>query len=284
MNKERFEYEMSKLDPMAQIRFQLQHMNFLKEETKAKTDVKTNTVPCEKEKQCCDHPQIVYIETGHDEVCQNCGIANHCGPKLFSGQHHFEDMSNISCLVTNRTYYKRETHFRRLLRDFQGGHVKTPQAIWDALRDETERPITVANILKVLKEYKWVRFYNHAKYYASVLRKKFALPCLSSEQQLRLMNRFMAYSNAFDCWKVQSRTKRNNFLSYSLLLFNLCKELKYNHVLAYIKLPKGRRTIIAQNEIWKILQTHYVKDTTYQLPYSLPHEEDIHEADLEEED
>lgn len=206
----------------------------------------------------CEDPDIVYVESCHDNVCRNCGIAHHMASEPMGNVKHFEELSHI-CVASDRVYYKRENHFKRLLRDFQGGRVKVPQDVLETLRIEAQRPYTAKSIKEVLKYYQWVRFYNQANYLAQKLGGDIQRPYLSSEDVRCFLLRFRQYSFAFDDLKRDQKSSRSNFLSYNLVFYNLCKELDYPFLLKYIELPKGRRTVLNQNKVWDELKARLPK-------------------------
>lgn len=207
-------------------------------------------------RKCCDNPRFVLDENCHDQICTNCGDANHCGALTIGTRClHFETVvfGSTAC----KAVYKRITHFRRYLRDLQGGLVNVPKAIIDDVRCHVPEAPTSAAVLQFLRHRRYMRYYSQARFISQVLGNKDRCPNLTSDESIQLVRLFMRYSVAFDRYKEDGNGKRKNFLSYNFVFQKLATELGYTHFLPYVKPLKCAKTVADQEAIWTKLSLYF---------------------------
>lgn len=207
-------------------------------------------------RKCCDAPCFVLDENCHDQICTNCGDANHCATLTISNRClHFETVEFGR--VSYKAIYKRATHFKRYIRDIQGGPVNVPKRIMAEIREHVPGAPSHSAVLEYLRHKRYMRYYGQVRFIAQALGGK--EPCLyiTSNQSIQLMNLFLRYSTAFDRYKRGGEIKRKNFLSYNFILHKLSGELGYDHILPYIKTLKCPKTRIEQEGIWNKLPLYF---------------------------
>lgn len=205
---------------------------------------------------CCANPCFVIDENCHDQICTNCGDANHCATLTVGTRCiHFE--TAVYGTVSSKAVYKRVTHFKRYLRDLQGGVVNVPEKLLEDVRAHVPCNPTAAAVLQFLRHRRYMRYYNQSRFIAQKLGSTQNCPMLSSSQTMQLTRLFLKYSSAFDRFKQKEMPARKNFLSYSFILRKLLKELQYHDVLPYVKKLKCTKTRLEQEAIWAKLPQYF---------------------------
>jgi hypothetical protein len=205
-------------------------------------------------RKCCDNPEFVLDENCHDQICVNCGDANHCATLTIGRNLHFEAIATATFYT--KAVYKRITHFRRILRDIQGGNVVVPKRILEDVRSHVLPPVTEKGVLLYLHEKRYMRYYSQSRFIAQCLGSTEESPALTSEQMISLTRLFLKYSEAFDEYKRSdegAKYPRKNFLSYTFILHELCEELGYTELLQFIRPLKCKKTRVAQAYVWSQL-------------------------------
>ena len=207
---------------------------------------------------CCEAPDYVIDENNHDQICRNCAVARNCGIITVGRVKHME---TLDCLaIVHQVFYKRITHFKRLLRDIQGAWVPIPPAIIADVRRHVMCPPTTKGVLLYLKQKRYMRYYGQARFIAKCLGDNSASPTINDADMRLLSNAFLKKSTAFDRFK---RSKegvacgRKNFLSYNFILQKLCEENGLYHLTAFLSPLKCFKTRNAQQEIWERLPFYY---------------------------
>jgi Poxvirus Late Transcription Factor VLTF3 like len=153
--------------------------------------------------------------------------------------------------------YKRINHFNEWLAQFQAKEsTDIPQEVYDAILLELKKErITQFNGLKqtkikeILKKIKFNKYYEHIPHIINRLNGQNA-PVMSREVEEKLRYMFKEIQPSFQkhCPK-----GRNNFLSYSFVLYKFCELLELDHYLACFPLLKNRDKLYAQDKIWKLI-------------------------------
>lgn len=210
-------------------------------------------------RKCCDDPRFVMDENCHDQICTNCGDANHCATLTIGNRClHFETIAFGR--VSVKAVYKRITHFRRYLRDLQGGVVNVPRAIVEDVRRHVPPAPSAEAVLAYLRHRRHMRYYSQARFISQALGNRDECVDLTSDETYQLIRRFMRYSTAFDRYKATGEIKRKNFLSYSFILSKLAGELGYARIVPYIRPLKCAKTRAEQEAIWTKLPLHFYPD------------------------
>ena len=151
--------------------------------------------------------------------------------------------------------YKRINHFNEWLAQFQAKEsTDIPQGVYDAILLELKKErITQFNKLKpskikeILKKIKHTKYYEHIPHIINRLNGQNA-PVMSREVEEKLRYLFKEIQPSFQqhCPK-----GRNNFLSYSFVLYKFCELLELDHYLPCFPLLKNRDKLYVQDKIWK---------------------------------
>jgi len=153
--------------------------------------------------------------------------------------------------------YKRINHFNEWLAQFQAKEsTEIPENIFQAIIEELtkERITNLENIKpskvrEILKKLKCTNFYEHVPYILNRINGKNA-PVMSREVEEKLRFMFKEIQSSFvkHCPK-----NRNNFLSYSYVLYKFCELLELDEYLQCFPLLKNRDKLYVQDKIWQLI-------------------------------
>jgi len=153
--------------------------------------------------------------------------------------------------------YKRINHFNEWLAQFQAKEsTEIPQEVFDQILVELkkERIIDVqgikqTKIREILKKLKLNKYYEHVPHIINRLNGQNA-PIMNREVEEKLRYMFKEIQPSF---QKHCPTDRNNFLSYSYVLYKFCELLELDEYLPCFPLLKNRDKLYAQDKIWELI-------------------------------
>ena len=151
--------------------------------------------------------------------------------------------------------YKRINHFNEWLAQFQAKEsTEIPQEVFDSILVELkkERMLNSGNIKKeklrdILRKLKLNKYYDHIPHIINRINGQNA-PVMSRETEEKLRYMFKEIQPSFQKHKPAGR---NNFLSYSYILYKFCELLELDEYLPCFPLLKNRDNLYKQDKIWE---------------------------------
>jgi len=151
--------------------------------------------------------------------------------------------------------YKRINHFNEWLAQFQAKEsTDIPQNVFDSILVELkkERIIDTNNIKgvkirEILKKLKLNKYYEHVPHIINRLNGQNA-PIMNREIEEKLRYMFKEIQPSFQKY---CPAGRNNFLSYSYVLYKFCELLELDEYLPCFPLLKNRDKLYIQDKIWE---------------------------------
>jgi hypothetical protein len=151
--------------------------------------------------------------------------------------------------------YKRINHFNEWLAQFQAKEsTEIPQEVYDAILVELKkerimdfRTLKASKVKEILKKLKFNKYYEHIPHIINRLNGQTgAVMSREIEEKLRYMFKEIQPSFQTHCPK-----DRNNFLSYSYVLYKFCELLELDEYLPCFTLLKNRDKLYVQDKIWQ---------------------------------
>ena len=151
--------------------------------------------------------------------------------------------------------YKRINHFNEWLAQFQAKETtEIPQEVYDAILVELKkerimdfRTLKASKVKEILKKMKFNKYYEHIPHIMNRLNgQTAAVMSREIEEKLRYMFKEIQPSFQTHCPK-----ERNNFLSYSYVLYKFCELLELDEYLSCFQLLKNRDKLYVQDKIWQ---------------------------------
>lgn len=151
--------------------------------------------------------------------------------------------------------YKRINHFNEWLAQFQAKEsTEIPQEVYDAILIELKkerimdfRTLKASKVKEILKKLKFNKYYEHIPHIINRLNGQTgAVMSREIEEKLRYMFKEIQPSFQAHCPK-----DRNNFLSYSYVLYKFCELLELDEYLSCFTLLKNRDKLYIQDKIWQ---------------------------------
>jgi len=151
--------------------------------------------------------------------------------------------------------YKRINHFNEWLAQFQAKETtEIPQEVYDAILVELKkerimdfRTLKASKVKEILKKMKFNKYYEHIPHIMNRLNgQTAAVMTREIEEKLRYMFKEIQPSFQTHCPK-----ERNNFLSYSYVLYKFCELLELDEYLSCFQLLKNRDKLYVQDKIWQ---------------------------------
>jgi hypothetical protein len=151
--------------------------------------------------------------------------------------------------------YKRINHFNEWLAQFQAKETtEIPQEVYDAILVELKkerimdfRTLKASKVKEILKKMKFNKYYEHIPHIINRLNgQTAAVMSREIEEKLRYMFKEIQPSFQTHCPK-----ERNNFLSYSYVLYKFCELLELDEYLSCFQLLKNRDKLYVQDKIWQ---------------------------------
>jgi len=181
--------------------------------------------------------------------CEKCG---HVDPILIdSDKPSYKDPPREISYYA----YKRINHFNEWLAQFQAKEsTEIPQEVFDSILVELkkERMLNMGHLKKeklrdILRKLKLNKYYDHIPHIINRLNGQNA-PVMSRETEEKLRYMFREIQPSFQKHKPVGR---NNFLSYSYILYKFCELLELDEYLPCFPLLKNRDNLYKQDKIWE---------------------------------
>ena len=151
--------------------------------------------------------------------------------------------------------YKRINHFNEWLAQFQAKEsTDIPQNVFDSILIELKKErildtnnIKGVKIREILKKLKLNKYYEHVPHIINRLNGQNA-PIMNREIEEKLRYMFKEIQPSFQKY---CPAGRNNFLSYSYVLYKFCELLELDEYLPCFPLLKNRDKLYIQDKIWE---------------------------------
>ena len=155
--------------------------------------------------------------------------------------------------------YKRINHFNEWLAQFQAKEsTEIPQEVFNVILVELKKErildtknIKQTKIREILKKLKLNKYYEHVPHIINRLNGQNA-PIMSREVEEKLRYMFKEIQPSFQAHCPEGR---NNFLSYSYVLYKFCELLELDEYLPCFPLLKNRDKLYVQDKIWELICT-----------------------------
>jgi hypothetical protein len=211
---------------------------------------RSNKIVIEKCK-ACGSEKLYTDEVASDTICMECGV---CFPAELQCLNYAEEQE-VNEKFVPVCGYKKENHLNEWILQFQGRETTTiPPEVLDQLRSEFKKEkiksvneISREKVKMYLKKLKLSKYYEHSTHITHLLN-GLKPPEMSRELEDRLRLMFREIQTPFDkhCPK-----NRNNFLSYSYVLYKFCELLGEDEYLPFFPLLKSKDKLRQQDTIWK---------------------------------
>ena len=153
--------------------------------------------------------------------------------------------------------YKRINHFNEWLAQFQAKEsTDIPQEVFNSILVELKkerildtRNIKQTKVREILKKLKLNKYYEHVPHIINRLNGQNA-PIMSREVEEKLRYMFKEIQPSFQAHCPEGR---NNFLSYSYVLYKFCELLELDEYLPCFPLLKNRDKLYVQDKIWELI-------------------------------
>jgi len=163
--------------------------------------------------------------------------------------------------------YKRINHYNEWLAQFQAKEsTEIPPEVFDLILVELKKErildtknIKQTKIREILKKLKQNKYYEHVPHIINRLNGQNA-PIMNREVEEKLRYMFKEIQPSF---QKHCPEGRNNFLSYSYVLYKFCELLELDEYLPCFPLLKNRDKLYVQDKIWELicndLKWQYIK-------------------------
>jgi hypothetical protein len=153
--------------------------------------------------------------------------------------------------------YKRINHFNEWLAQFQAKEsTEIPQEVYDSILAELKKwrvtdysTLKRSHIREILKKLDFNKYYEHVPHIINRLNGVNA-PIMTREVEDKLRHMFIEIQPSFQKHCPKSR---NNFLSYSYVLYKFCELLELDEYLPNFSLLKNRDKLFQQDKIWQLI-------------------------------
>ena len=196
----------------------------------------------------CD-TEMIFSANEANFTCGNCGFQDFV--LVDSDKPSYKDPPREVSYYA----YKRINHFNEWLAQFQAKETtEIPQEVYDAILVELKkerimdfRTLKASKVKEILKKMKFNKFYEHIPHIINRLNgQTAAVMSREIEEKLRYMFKEIQPSFQAHCPK-----DRNNFLSYSYVLYKFCELLELDEYLSCFQLLKNRDKLYVQDKIWQ---------------------------------
>jgi len=199
----------------------------------------------------CNSKNMIQDDQASLYICTDCGVCEtFLGEELtYKEEQELNEKTIINC------GYKKENHLNEWILQFQGRETTNiPNEVLDKLRTEFKKQkikkvqeITKEKVKQYLKKLKLTKYYEHSTHITHLLS-GIKPPEMSQELEDRLRHMFREIQDPFvkHCPK-----DRNNFLSYSYVLYKFCELLGEDQYLPFFPLLKSKEKLRQQDVIWK---------------------------------
>lgn len=196
----------------------------------------------------CD-TEMIFSANEANFTCGNCGFQDFV--LVDSDKPSYKDPPREVSYYA----YKRINHFNEWLAQFQAKETtEIPQEVYDAILVELKkerimdfRTLKASKVKEILKKMKFNKYYEHIPHIINRLNgQTAAVMSREIEEKLRYMFKEIQPSFQTHCPK-----DRNNFLSYSYVLYKFCELLELDEYLTCFQLLKNRDKLYVQDKIWQ---------------------------------
>ena len=196
----------------------------------------------------CD-TEMIFSANEANFTCSNCGFQDFV--LVDSDKPSYKDPPREVSYYA----YKRINHFNEWLAQFQAKETtEIPQEVYDAILVELKkerimdfRTLKASKVKEILKKMKFNKYYEHIPHIINRLNGQTgAVMSREIEEKLRYMFKEIQPSFQAHCPK-----DRNNFLSYSYVLYKFCELLELDEYLSCFQLLKNRDKLYVQDKIWQ---------------------------------
>ena len=196
----------------------------------------------------CD-TEMIFSANEANFTCSNCGFQDFV--LVDSDKPSYKDPPREVSYYA----YKRINHFNEWLAQFQAKETtEIPQEVYDAILVELKkerimdfRTLKASKVKEILKKMKFNKYYEHIPHIINRLNgQTAAVMSREIEEKLRYMFKEIQPSFQAHCPK-----DRNNFLSYSYVLYKFCELLELDEYLSCFQLLKNRDKLYVQDKIWQ---------------------------------
>lgn len=196
----------------------------------------------------CD-TEMIFSANEANFTCSNCGFQDFV--LVDSDKPSYKDPPREVSYYA----YKRINHFNEWLAQFQAKETtEIPQEVYDAILVELKkerimdfRTLKASKVKEILKKMKFNKYYEHIPHIINRLNgQTAAVMSREIEEKLRYMFKEIQPSFQTHCPK-----DRNNFLSYSYVLYKFCELLELDEYLSCFQLLKNRDKLYVQDKIWQ---------------------------------
>ena len=198
----------------------------------------------------CD-TEMVFSQNEAVFTCVNCGFQEFI--LIDSDKPSYKDPPREVSYYA----YKRINHFNEWLAQFQAKEsTDIPQEVFNAILVELKKErildtknIKQTKIREILKKLKLNKYYEHVPHIINRLNGQNA-PIMSREVEEKLRYMFKEIQPSFQAHCPEGR---NNFLSYSYVLYKFCELLELDEYLPCFPLLKNRDKLYVQDKIWQLI-------------------------------
>ena len=198
----------------------------------------------------CD-TEMVFSQNEAVFTCVNCGFQEFI--LIDSDKPSYKDPPREVSYYA----YKRINHFNEWLAQFQAKEsTDIPQEVFNAILVELKKErildtknIKQTKIREILKKLKLNKYYEHVPHIINRLNGQNA-PIMSREVEEKLRYMFKEIQPSFQAHCPEGR---NNFLSYSYVLYKFCELLELDEYLPCFPLLKNRDKLYVQDKIWEMI-------------------------------
>ena len=198
----------------------------------------------------CD-TEMVFSQNEAVFTCVNCGFQEFI--LIDSDKPSYKDPPREVSYYA----YKRINHFNEWLAQFQAKEsTDIPQEVFNAILVELKKErildtknIKQTKIREILKKLKLNKYYEHVPHIINRLNGQNA-PIMSREVEEKLRYMFKEIQPSFQAHCPEGR---NNFLSYSYVLYKFCELLELDEYLPCFPLLKNRDKLYVQDKIWELI-------------------------------
>lgn len=233
--------EVSSRDKLLEDYLKVKHPEFVKPTNSIVEDTFGECPECEKEMVFSSNEAIL--------TCTSCGFQESI--LIDSDKPSYKDPPREVSYYA----YKRINHFNEWLAQFQAKEsTEIPSEVLDLILVELKKEriidtknIKQAKIREILKKLKLNKYYEHVPHIINKLNGQHG-PLMSREveEKLRFMFKEIQPSFVKHC-----PPERNNFLSYSYVLYKFCELLNLDEYLHCFPLLKNRDKLYNQDKIWE---------------------------------
>ena len=246
-------YEVTSRDKLLEEYLKKVHPESVKSSNNLLNDTYGECINCEKE--------MVFSPNEAVFTCMECGHQEFI--LIDSDKPSYKDPPREASYFA----YKRINHFNEWLAQFQAKEsTEIPQEVFDLILVELKKEriidtkkIKQTKIREILKKLKLNKYYEHVPHIINRINGENA-PIMSREVEEKLRFMFKEIQPSFH---KHCPADRNNFLSYSYVLYKFCELLDLDEYLDCFPLLKNRDKLYGQDKIWQLicedLQWQYIK-------------------------